>query len=95
MPFIPSPSSLIPAVSISVTGIPKSRVSLKTSRVVPAISVTIALSKLSNALNKDDLPTFGFPIIATDTPCLYILEVFAPDKTESIAEIILEKEFVK
>ena len=83
-----SPSSRIPAVSIKVTGIPKSRVSFNTSRVVPAISVTMALSKSKSALNKDDLPTLGFPTIATETPCLKMFEVCAFDKTLSILPIV-------
>ena len=61
---------------------PKSKVSFKTSRVVPAISVTIALSRLSKVLNNEDFPTLGRPTIATDIPCLKILEVFAVDKIE-------------
>jgi len=61
--------SLIPAVSISFNGIPliftnSSIVSL----VVPSYSVTIALSSFKIAFNKDDLPAFGFPIIAVFMP---------------------------
>ena len=38
------------------------------SRVVPAISDTIARSSFSKALSKVDLPALGFPTIATGTP---------------------------
>ena len=83
-------SSLIPAVSIKVTGIPKSKVSLRTSLVVPAISVTIALSRFKRVLNSDDLPTFGRPTIATETPCRIIFDVEADFRIVSIEEMLLE-----
>ena len=38
------------------------------SRVVPAISLTMALFSFKSALSSVDLPAFGFPIIATCTP---------------------------
>ena len=61
--------------------------SLITSLVVPAISVTIALSKFNKALNKEDFPTFGRPTIATLTPCLKISEDLAQSKILSISLI--------
>jgi tRNA U34 5-carboxymethylaminomethyl modifying GTPase MnmE/TrmE len=55
-----------PAVSIIFNGMPlMCIVSFNTSRVVPAISVTIALGTCVNAFNKEDLPAFGLPAIAT------------------------------
>ncbi|MNZ01335.1 hypothetical protein D3C78_179520 [compost metagenome] len=38
------------------------------SRVVPAMSETMARSSFKKAFNKVDLPTFGFPAITTGTP---------------------------
>ncbi len=58
----------MPAVSIKVTATPRSRFSFIISLVVPAISVTIALSRFNSALNSEDLPTFGRPTIATFIP---------------------------
>ncbi|MNE37670.1 hypothetical protein D3C80_1315330 [compost metagenome] len=43
------------------------------SRVVPAISETIALSSFNRAFNKVDLPTFGLPEITTGIPFLMAL----------------------
>ena len=40
------------------------------SRVVPAISETIALSCAKKPLSSELLPTFGFPIIATLKPSI-------------------------
>ncbi len=42
--------------------------------------VTIALSSLIKALNKLDLPTFGFPIIAVFTPSFKI-RLFSASET--------------
>ena len=44
------------------------KVSSIVSRVVPAISDTIARSSFSKALSKVDLPALGFPTIATGIP---------------------------
>ena len=64
-----SPVSRRPAVSVSVIGKPFSVIfSCKTSRVVPAISVTIARSTPARALSKDDLPALGLPAITTCRP---------------------------
>ena len=76
--------SLIPAVSINVIATSQSRVSFKTSRVVPAISVTIARSTFSNVLNNDDFPTFGLPTIAIFIPWRIMLEEFAEARIEFI-----------
>ena len=72
--FIPifstsSVASLIPAVSISFIGIPfiLTNSSIE-SLVVPANSVTIALSSFRIAFRRDDFPAFGFPIIAVFIP---------------------------
>ena len=43
-------------------------VSRKTSLVVPAMSVTIALERCVNAFSSEDLPAFGFPAMATFKP---------------------------
>ncbi len=43
-----------------------------TSRVVPGISVTIALDSRNKAFINEDLPTFGFPIITVFKPSLII-----------------------
>ncbi len=42
--------------------------SCSTSRVVPAISVTIARSLPANAFKSEDLPAFGFPAMTTCKP---------------------------
>ncbi len=66
--------SLIPAVSIIFKGIPSILTNSSiTSRVVPGISVTIALFSFKIAFNKDDLPTFGLPNIRVFNPSLNIL----------------------
>ena len=62
-------SSLIPAVSRSLVGTPEKTVEASTmSLVVPAISVTMALSAPLMAFSKEDLPTLGAPIRATVKP---------------------------
>ena len=43
------------------------------SRVVPGMFETMALSSLSSALRRVDLPTLGRPTIATGTPFLRAL----------------------
>ena len=58
-----------PAVSTSVTRRPsRSTISVTRSRVVPGTSVTIARDAPTSALNRLDLPTFGWPTIATCSP---------------------------
>ncbi|CQR22479.1 Uncharacterised protein [Yersinia enterocolitica] len=58
-----------PAVSIICNGIPSIWIcSRNTSRVVPAISVTIAASRPANALSKLDFPAFGRPAMTTFIP---------------------------
>ncbi len=59
----------IPAVSTRLTGMP--RISIRpviTSRVVPGISVTIALFFPVRVLSRLDLPTLGLPAITTLSP---------------------------
>ena len=46
------------------------RVSSIVSRVVPAISETIARSSFNNVFNKVDFPALGLPTIAVFTPFL-------------------------
>uniref|UniRef100_A0A7C9F693 Uncharacterized protein n=1 Tax=Opuntia streptacantha TaxID=393608 RepID=A0A7C9F693_OPUST len=70
-PILSTTSSVsrIPAVSSRVTGIPLTVIlASTTSRVVPAMSVTIALSLLLQAFRRLDLPTLGRPTIATCKP---------------------------
>ncbi len=64
----------MPAVSVSLTGIPESDTcSSIVSRVVPGISVTIARFSFTKKFKSEDLPTFGFPAIATEMPSRIIL----------------------
>ena len=49
------------------------RVSSIVSRVVPAISLTMARLSFSKLFSKVDFPALGLPIIATLTPCLITL----------------------
>mmetsp|Transcript_1265 Transcript_1265/g.2562 ORF Transcript_1265/g.2562 Transcript_1265/m.2562 type:complete len:201 (-) Transcript_1265:932-1534(-) len=61
--------SLIPAVSIKVTGTPLITSSDSTrSLVVPGTSVTMARSALLRRFSKLDLPTLGGPMMATRSP---------------------------
>ena len=61
--------SLMPAVSISFNGTPDTLTySSITSRVVPATSVTIALSSCKRWFKRLDLPTFGRPTSAVANP---------------------------
>ncbi len=58
-----------PAVSASTTGQPpRSRWTSITSRVVPAVSDTIAASRRARRLSSEDLPALGGPMIAIDSP---------------------------
>ena len=69
MDSIVSVLSRMPAVSSNVTGRPpRSRRTSITSRVVPAISEVIAISRPEIAFNSVDFPAFGAPIIATSNP---------------------------
>jgi len=64
----------MPAVSIKRKSIPSIfRTSSIVSRVVPAISLTIALLSFNRVFNKVDFPAFGLPMIATLTPFLITL----------------------
>ena len=66
-----SSASLIPAVSVRITGIPpKSKRTSITSRVVPSISDTIATSRFANTFKIVDFPAFTGPIRAIFTPSL-------------------------
>ena len=47
--------------------------SVNVSLVVPAISVTIALSLLDNRFKIEDFPAFGLPIITVFIPSLIML----------------------
>ena len=70
--------SRIPAVSISFNGTPRTLTySSITSRVVPAMSVTMAFSSLNKWFNKLDLPTFGRPMIAVLKPSRKIFPCWA------------------
>ena len=66
----------MPAVSVKRTSTPFIiSVSSIVSRVVPRMSLTIALSSPSKAFRSVDLPALGAPTIATCTPCLIALPV--------------------
>ena len=66
--------SRIPAVSMNRKVIPPIlTVSSITSRVVPWISLTMALSSFNNTFSKVDFPAFVSPMIATGTPFLMAL----------------------
>ena len=59
----------IPAVSTSLTGMPPMEtVSVTKSRVVPGVAVTMARSRSTRRLKREDLPTFGRPTIASVSP---------------------------
>ena len=65
----PRVSLRMPAVSSSVTGTPATTTDASTtSRVVPAMSVTMALSERDHALSNELFPALGRPTIATETP---------------------------
>lgn len=68
------PVGRIPAVSSSRSSTPSSStVSSTTSRVVPAISVTIERSRPQRRFIRVDFPTFGLPAMATEIPRWSIL----------------------
>ena len=80
--------SRIPAVSINLKLMPLIFISSSmVSRVVPAISDTMALSSFNKTFNKVDLPTFGFPAITTGTPFLITL----PNSKDCISLLITLK----
>ena len=57
------------AVSMSSTGMPSRETrSVTRSRVVPGVAVTMARSRLTKRLKREDLPTFGRPTIAKEKP---------------------------
>ena len=63
-----------PAVSINLNNIPWIwTLSSITSRVVPAIEDTMALSSFNKAFNKVDFPTLVSPTMATGTPSFIAL----------------------
>ena len=75
-PILSTTSSvcLIPAVSVIFKLIPDSLIfSVNVSLVVPAISVTIALSVLERRFKMEDFPAFGFPIMTVFIPSFIIL----------------------
>mmetsp|Transcript_27156 Transcript_27156/g.69106 ORF Transcript_27156/g.69106 Transcript_27156/m.69106 type:complete len:341 (-) Transcript_27156:637-1659(-) len=77
--------SRIPAVSSSVSGTPPTTSpASSTSRVVPAMSVTIARSVRVHALSRLDLPTFGRPTMATCSPWRSSVPVCAVRSAASI-----------
>jgi len=72
--FIESSVLLMPAVSTRFKVIPPILIcSSSTSLVVPAISVTIALSVPTSTFKRDDFPAFGFPMITVFIPSFRIL----------------------
>ena len=74
----------IPAVSNKCNTMPSKFTCPSTiSRVVPAISVTIAFSSPIKAFNNEDLPTLGFPTIAVLIPSL-IMIAFLPSLINSL-----------
>ena len=78
--------SWIPAVSIIFRLIPcRLILSCRASLVVPAISVTIALSSPSNILSRDDFPALGLPTITVDIPSLISLPLSAVAKSFAIS----------
>ena len=83
MPILSSLSSVarIPAVSTKRKRMPSiTTLSSIVSRVVPAISDTIARSSPTRRFSRVLLPTFGAPIMATDTP----LRMAFPVRKESL-----------
>ena len=76
--------SLIPAVSIKRKATPAMiNSSSMASRVVPAISETMAFSSFSKVFNRVDFPTLGSPIIATGIPFFMAF----PKEKESIKRL--------
>ena len=80
--------SLIPAVSIKRRVTPRhSTLSSMLSRVVPAISVTIARSRPAKALSREDLPTLVSPTIAAVMPFLTMLPLRQVSKSARVFSI--------
>ena len=70
--------ALIPAVSMIFRPIPCRRIdSSRTSLVVPATSVTMALSSPTRMLRRDDLPALGFPTMTVLIPSFRTLPLSA------------------
>ena len=59
--------------------------SVKVSLVVPAISVTIALSVLESRFKIEDFPALGFPIMTVFIPSLIMLPSLAVGLSAVIA----------
>ncbi|CAI8188112.1 MAG: Uncharacterised protein [Formosa sp. Hel1_33_131] len=78
MPILSMVSSVVrmPAVSINRNLIPSIVISSSiASRVVPAMSLTMALSSFKSAFKSVDFPTFGAPIIEIGMPFLITFPV--------------------
>ena len=79
-------SSRRPAVSTNSTGNPpRSRVTLRRSRVVPGESETIATSSRAKRFNKVDLPQLGGPNITTLRPSLILEPTREPSSNKLTA----------
>ena len=77
--------SWIPAVSIIFRLIPcRLIVSCRASLVVPAISVTMALSSPNSIFRREDLPAFGFPTMTVEIPSFISLPLSAVSNNFSI-----------
>ncbi|MNH21426.1 hypothetical protein D3C79_812340 [compost metagenome] len=73
-----------PAVSMMCSGMPSRWMcSRSTSRVVPAISVTMADSRPARALSRLDLPALGRPAITTFMPSRSRAPCLASPRTSS------------
>ena len=77
-----SRSSTPPSVAFSST----------VSRVVPAMSVTMARSKPTSAFKSELLPAFGAPTMAVATPLLSTLpRAKVPSKSESTSSLAVSE----
>ena len=82
--------SRMPAVSMMFRLIPCMRIcSSSVSRVVPAISVTIARSSPSSTFIKEDFPAFGFPRMTVRIPSDTTLPLSAERTSFSISPVIV------
>ena len=80
---------LIPAVSVSITGIPSIySISSIASLVVPGMCVTIAFSFFARAFKRLDLPTFGLPAITIFKPFFIISPRFSSSINVFISPVI-------
>ncbi len=87
--------SRIPAVSTNLNGTPRTLTySSKTSLVVPATSVTIALLSCIKLFNIEDLPTFGLPTITVDKPSRIILP-WAPVSNKRLISCLISLDLSK